>query len=83
MPLFFRIGLDDPQRYGVIEFGSDNEVVAIEEKPQNPKSNWAAIGLYFYDAEVVDLVKELKPSARGELEITDLNVLYIRRRAAQ
>lgn len=72
--------VDDPQRYGVIESGSDGEVLSIEEKPQNPKSNWAAIGLYFYDEEVTDLVKELKPSARGELEITDLNVLYLHNR---
>ncbi len=76
----FSYSVDDPQRYGVIEFDGDDGVVSIEEKPQQPKSNWAAIGLYFYDAEAVDLVKQLKPSARGELEITDLNVLYIRRR---
>ncbi len=76
----FSYSVDDPQRYGVIEFDGDDGVVSIEEKPQRPKSNWAAIGLYFYDAEAVDLVKQLKPSARGELEITDLNVLYIRRR---
>jgi glucose-1-phosphate thymidylyltransferase len=76
----FSYWVDDPQRYGVIEFNGDNEVLSIDEKPQNPKSNWAAIGVYFYDEEVVELVKELKPSARGELEITDLNVLYMRRR---
>ena len=68
----FSYWVEDPQRYGVIEFGSDNEVLSIEEKPQTPKSNWAAIGLYFYDEEVIELVKQLKPSARGELEITDL-----------
>jgi glucose-1-phosphate thymidylyltransferase len=72
--------VDDPHRYGVIEFDSDEQVLSIEEKPSNPKSNWAAIGVYFYDEEVVDLVKELKPSARGELEITDLNILYMRQR---
>jgi glucose-1-phosphate thymidylyltransferase len=72
--------VDDPQRYGVIEFGNDDEVLSIEEKPQNPMSNWAAIGVYFYDEEVTELVKELRPSARGELEITDLNLLYMRRR---
>ncbi len=72
--------VENPQRYGVIEFSSDNEVLSIEEKPQNPKSNWAAIGLYLYDEEVIELVKQLKPSARGELEITDLNLLYMRRR---
>ncbi len=72
--------VENPQRYGVIEFSSDNEVLSIEEKPQNPKSNWAAIGLHLYDEEVIELVKQLKPSARGELEITDLNLLYMRRR---
>ncbi len=72
----FSYSVEDPQRYGVIEFGNNNEVVSIEEKPQNPKSSWAAIGLYFYDEEVIELVKQLKPSARGELEITDLNLLY-------
>jgi glucose-1-phosphate thymidylyltransferase len=72
--------VDDPHRYGVIEFDQDEQVLSIEEKPSNPKSNWAAIGVYFYDEEVVDLVKELKPSARGELEITDLNILYMRQR---
>jgi glucose-1-phosphate thymidylyltransferase len=76
----FSYWVEDPQRYGVIEFASNDEVLSIDEKPQNPKSNWAAIGVYFYDEAVVDLVKELKPSARGELEITDLNVLYMRRR---
>jgi len=65
-----------PQRYGVVEFGDGDNVLSIEEKPQTPKSNWAAIGLYFYDEEVVDLAKSLKPSNRGQLEITDLNLLY-------
>ena len=69
--------VDDPERYGVIEFNDRRQVLSIEEKPKTPKSNWAAIGLYFYDAGVVDLVKELKPSARGEYEITDLNNLYV------
>jgi glucose-1-phosphate thymidylyltransferase len=76
----FSYWVDDPQRYGVVEFGGDGEVTSIEEKPQRPRSNWAAIGVYFYDEEVVNLVKQLKPSARGELEITDLNILYLRRR---
>jgi glucose-1-phosphate thymidylyltransferase len=76
----FSYWVDDPQRYGVVEFGGNDEVISIEEKPQLPKSNWAAIGVYFYDEEVVDLVKQLNPSARGELEITDLNLLYMRRR---
>jgi len=76
----FSYWVDDPQRYGVIEFGSNNEVLSIDEKPTEPKSNWAAIGIYFYDEAVIELVKTLKPSARGELEITDLNALYMRRR---
>ena len=79
----FSYWVEDPQRYGVIEFGAGDEVLSIDEKPQNPKSNWAAIGVYFYDEQVIDLVKELKPSARGELEITDLNVLYMRAAPAQ
>jgi len=70
--------VDDPQRYGVIEFDERFNVVSIVEKPKQPKSNWAAIGLYFYDEDVADLVKTLKPSARGEFEITDLNNLYIK-----
>ncbi len=76
----FSYWVDDPHRYGVVEFDRDEQVLSIEEKPTNPKSNWAAIGVYFYDEEVVNLVKELKPSPRGELEITDLNVLYMRQR---
>jgi len=69
--------VDEPQRYGVIEFDQHWQVVSIEEKPKHPKSNWAAIGLYFYDENVIDLVKTIKPSARGEYEICDLNKLYI------
>jgi glucose-1-phosphate thymidylyltransferase len=76
----FAYSVDDPQRYGVIEFGPDGEAVSLEEKPQVPKSNWAAIGLYFYDEDVIELAKSLTPSARGELEITDLNLLYARQR---
>jgi glucose-1-phosphate thymidylyltransferase len=72
--------VDDPERYGVIEFDETGDVLSIEEKPQRPKSNWAAIGIYFYDADVVELAHSLKPSARGELEITDLNTLYIRKK---
>ena len=75
----FGYWVDDPERYGVIEFDDNKQVLSIEEKPKNPKTNWAAIGIYFYDEEVVELVKELKPSARGEYEITDLNNLYVRR----
>ena len=73
----FGYWVDDPERYGVIEFEGD-KVLSIEEKPKQPKSNWAAIGLYFYDEQVVEFAKELKPSTRGEYEITDLNNLYIR-----
>ena len=69
--------VEDPERYGVIEFSANDKVLSIEEKPTDPKSNWAAIGLYFYDQDVLDLVQQLKPSARGELEITDLNLLYM------
>ncbi len=72
--------VDEPGRYGVIEFDEAGDVLSIEEKPQKPKSNWAAIGIYFYDVDVVDLARSLKPSARGELEITDLNNLYIQQR---
>lgn len=68
----------DPERYGVIEFDKDQKVLSIEEKPQKPKSNWAAVGLYFYDNRVVEWARNLKPSARGELEITDINNLYLR-----
>jgi len=67
----------DPQRYGVIEFDKAGSVVSIEEKPQKPKSNYAAVGLYFYDSQVCDIAATIKPSARGELEITDLNNAYL------
>ena len=76
----FSYWVENPQRYGVVETDKNHEVLSIEEKPRVPKSNWAAIGLYFYDEDVVDLVKLLKPSQRGELEITDLNLLYLHRR---
>jgi len=69
----------DPERYGVVEFGPDGRAISLEEKPKKPKSQFAVPGLYVYDEEVVDLCKTLKPSARGELEITDLNLLYLRR----
>jgi len=75
----FGYWVDDPERYGVIELDHGDRVVSIEEKPKRPKSNWAAIGIYFYDENVVELASQLKPSARGEFEITDLNNLYIRR----
>jgi glucose-1-phosphate thymidylyltransferase len=76
----FGYRVDDPQRYGVIEFDHAGQVLSIEEKPTNPKSNFAAIGIYFYDEEVVDLVAAVKPSQRGEYEITDLNNLYIQKK---
>ena len=67
----------DPERYGVADFDSSGKVLSLEEKPKHPKSNYAVTGLYFYDNEVVHLAKSLKPSSRGELEITDLNMLYL------
>ena len=67
----------DPERYGVVEFDSAGKAIGLEEKPQNPRSNYAIPGLYFYDNKVVDYARSLKPSARGELEITDLNRLYL------
>lgn len=67
----------DPDRYGVIEFGKDNQVISIEEKPEKPKSNFAATGLYFYDSTVCERAKDINPSARGELEITTLNNAYM------
>lgn len=69
----------DPQRYGVVELNEDNVVIGIEEKPKIPKSNYAIPGLYFYDNEVVSIAKNLKPSARGELEITDVNLTYLKK----
>ncbi len=73
----FAYHVHDPERYGVVEFTPTGKVLSLEEKPTQPKSNYAVMGLYFYDNQAVDLVRDLKPSARGELEITDLNKLYL------
>jgi len=75
----FGYWISDPQRYGIVEFSEANKVISIEEKPKYPKSNYAVPGLYFYDNEVIDIAKNLKPSARGELEITDVNLAYLRK----
>lgn len=79
----FAYHVNDPQRYGVVEFDDEKKAISIEEKPTHPKSNFAVPGLYFYDNEVIQIAKEIKPSHRGELEITDINNVYLQRRKLQ
>jgi glucose-1-phosphate thymidylyltransferase len=78
--MIFAYFVRDPERYGVLEFGADGGVVGLEEKPAKPKSSYAVPGIYFYDKEIVKIAEELKPSKRGELEITDVNLEYMRRK---
>jgi glucose-1-phosphate thymidylyltransferase len=77
--LIFGYWVRDPQRYGVLEMDPQGKVLSIEEKPQHPKSNYAAVGLYFYDSQITDVAAEVRPSARGELEITEVNNIYRRK----
>jgi glucose-1-phosphate thymidylyltransferase len=77
--VLFGYGVKDPERYGVAQLDRDGKVLSIEEKPQHPKSSWAVTGLYFYDNQVLDIARNLEPSARGELEITDVNRHYVER----
>jgi glucose-1-phosphate thymidylyltransferase len=77
----FAYQVRDPERYGVVEFGQDGRAVWLEEKPQAPRSTWAVTGLYFYDNDVLEIARNLEPSARGELEITDVNLTYLKNNA--
>ena len=76
--IIYAYRVHDPERYGVVEFNNDGQVVSIEEKPEKPKSNFAVPGIYFYDNSVIEIAKNIKPSARGELEITDINKAYLK-----
>ena len=78
--IIFGYKVNDPERYGVIEFNENNKVISIQEKPQKPKSNYAAVGLYFYKNDVINIAKNIEPSSRGELEITDVNLEYLKQK---